>query len=282
MNERSPLITVLIPVYNEARHIAQTLDSVQGQTYRPLEILVIDDGSTDGTREIVLRYPEIALLQQRHLGKARAVNAGAGQARGELLFFIDGDLVLDPDYVEKLAEPILQGRCLGTCHTEERVANPDNPWSRCLQARSGLPPERRLEITAQEMEAGSTVYRAVGRERFLSVGGFDDTGHSDDQTLWGKLGQRALFVPGTGCSHYNPETMGEVFSAGVWGGKTILLGRGPRSLLSFSPPLVALRALRRALTSRGLRMGTYTLVSETGVFWGIAKRTLGFDRTHGK
>jgi glycosyltransferase involved in cell wall biosynthesis len=96
-----PLISCIVPVYNGERYVAAALDSILAQTYRPLEILVVDDGSTDGTREMIASYGErVRYFQQRHAGPGSARNLGVSQARGEFVAFLDADDLWHP---EKLA-----------------------------------------------------------------------------------------------------------------------------------------------------------------------------------
>jgi len=96
-----PTVSVVIPAYNAERYIGETLESVLAQTYRDFEVVVVDDGSTDGTREIVRGYGEpVRLVEQPNSGPAAARNRGVREARGEFIAFIDADDLWLP---EKLA-----------------------------------------------------------------------------------------------------------------------------------------------------------------------------------
>jgi glycosyltransferase involved in cell wall biosynthesis len=86
-----PLVSVIVPVYNRERFLAAALDSVFAQDYRPLEVIVVDDGSTDGTAAVARSYPEVRYLYQSNQGVAAARNAGVAASRGELLAFLDSD-----------------------------------------------------------------------------------------------------------------------------------------------------------------------------------------------
>ena len=269
-----PLATAIVAARNEERHIAECVVSLLDQTWRPLEILVVDDGSTDRTAEIVRSFPGVHLLTQTHRGKARAVNAAAEVAKGDLLLFLDGDLVLDPDYVERLATPIVARECVGTAHATERVANPGNRWAACYQVRAGLPPDRRLALSDAQLAEGSIVYRAVLASEFRRVGGFDDVGYLDDQTLFPKLGVRARWVSEAKCAHYNAETAGEVFAMGVWGAHSIFVLHGRRALLHYLPLLSVPRALRAASRKRRPCVAVFEAVYEAGVCAGLLRRLL--------
>ncbi|MGD0485264.1 MAG: glycosyltransferase [Gemmatimonadales bacterium] len=268
----APLVTAIVAAYNEERHIAECLDSLRRQSYAPLEVTVADDGSRDGTAAVVERFPEVRLLRRSHQGKAPAVNAAAAEARGEILLFLDGDLVYESGYVAALVGPIAAGEEIGTSHATEFVGNPENRWARCLQARSGLPPDRRLVLTRREIAEGSIVYRAIRRADFLRVGGFDDIGYLDDQTLFPKIGRRARFVPEAVCRHYNPERLGEVFATGVWAAHSILHLHGPKALFTYCPPLALVRALGAGFSARSIDRFVYQCVSDWGVFRGLLAR----------
>lgn len=92
------LVSVIVPVYDGERYVRATIASVVAQTYRPIEIIVVDDGSRDGTAEAVrdcragLHY-----RHQEHAGAAAARNTGVAMARGEFLAFIDADDLWTPD-----------------------------------------------------------------------------------------------------------------------------------------------------------------------------------------
>jgi len=89
---RSHAVSVIIPVFNGARYLAAALRSVLGQTEPPGEILVVDDGSPDGSPEVASRFgPGVTCITQPHAGLSSALNRGIGQAGGTLLAFLDSD-----------------------------------------------------------------------------------------------------------------------------------------------------------------------------------------------
>ena len=99
-----PLVSVVIPFYNEEKYIAKSVKSILRQTYKNLEILAVDDGSTDRSREIVsgLRDERMRVISNgRNLGRPAAKNVGIDQASGEYITFLDADDECDPRRVEK-------------------------------------------------------------------------------------------------------------------------------------------------------------------------------------
>lgn len=111
--EESPLVSVIIPAYNAERFIAQTLESVLAQTYPNLEVLVVDDGSQDGTAAIVRQYMQrddrIKLLQQPNAGVAAARNLGIHHAKGIFIAPLDADDIWYPRNIRMQVQCITRG-----------------------------------------------------------------------------------------------------------------------------------------------------------------------------
>jgi glycosyltransferase involved in cell wall biosynthesis len=96
-----PLVSIAIPVRNGERFLRQALDSVLDQTYRPIEVIVVDDGSTDSTPKIVKQYgPAVLYLSQNHQGLPAGRNRGIAAANGEYLAFLAHDDLFTPDKLE--------------------------------------------------------------------------------------------------------------------------------------------------------------------------------------
>jgi len=86
------LISCIVPVFNGERYIKEALDSILAQTYRPVEIVVADDGSTDGTADIISSYGEkVRYIWQPNAGLATALNLGLRTARSQFVAFLDAD-----------------------------------------------------------------------------------------------------------------------------------------------------------------------------------------------
>jgi glycosyltransferase involved in cell wall biosynthesis len=102
VTQAPPLVSVVIPVYDGERFLAEALDSVFAQGYTPIEVIVVDDGSRDGSADVAARYP-VRLVRQDNAGTAAARNAGIRAARGELIAFLDQDDLWKP---EKLAPQV--------------------------------------------------------------------------------------------------------------------------------------------------------------------------------
>jgi glycosyltransferase involved in cell wall biosynthesis len=94
------LVSVVVPVYNRERYLAEALESVVAQDYRPLEIVVVDDGSTDGSSTVAARMPHVRLVSGEHRGVAAARNLGLRAAGGAYIAFVDSDDVWLPGKLE--------------------------------------------------------------------------------------------------------------------------------------------------------------------------------------
>ena len=105
-----PQVSVVVPVYNVEKYLARCLDSLIAQTERNLEIICVDDGSTDGSAAILADYaakdPRIQVMTQPNAGQAVARNRGMDAATGEFLCFVDSDDAAHPRLVERLLSAI--------------------------------------------------------------------------------------------------------------------------------------------------------------------------------
>jgi len=91
MIQSNPLVSVIIPVYNGESYIAEAIKSVLAQTYQPVEIIVVDDGSEDGTAEIARSFEDVKYIYQVNQGHGQAKNTGIEAANGFYIAFIDAD-----------------------------------------------------------------------------------------------------------------------------------------------------------------------------------------------
>jgi glycosyltransferase involved in cell wall biosynthesis len=105
----NPLVSILIPCYNAERWIAQTLESVLCQTYRDLEVIVVDDGSTDGTVEVVRSYVNkgVRVIRQSNSGASAARNVAFRESSGAFIQFLDADDLISPNKIGSQLERLL-------------------------------------------------------------------------------------------------------------------------------------------------------------------------------
>lgn len=134
-------ISVVIPLYNKSQYIARALHSVLKQSYSVMEILVVDDGSTDGGGEIVkqLDNPKIRLIQQGNRGKCAARNRGIAQAVSPYLAFLDADDEWKPDFLTHIKRLMNNFPDCGAYATSAQIIQSDG--SIVYPRLTGLPPE---------------------------------------------------------------------------------------------------------------------------------------------
>lgn len=218
MLKKNDIITsVIIPVYNEEKYLDKCLRSFQNQTFSNFEIIIIDDGSTDRTREIASKY-NVKLHTISHGGPGSARNFGVKNSVGKILVFLDADMYIDKNYINNLIRPILFGKCSGTYSTTEYVGNMDNLWAKCWNITHDILSDKRVNI---EENLNNQVFRAILRDKFVSLKGFDPSlGYYDDHSL-GRMGFKVTSVNNAICYHNNPSTLTEVFFSARWIGRSI-------------------------------------------------------------
>ena len=166
MSVDRPLVTTIIPVYNGEQFVGEAIESSLGQDYEPHQVVVIDDGSTDGTADVVRCYP-VRLLQQENAGVAAARNAGIAAAEGELIALLDADDRSAPGRITAQVDVLAanpDAACvlgLETIFVEEGTAEPH--WIAALP--------RNEDGTSVAYPPATGLYRRAVIERF---GGFDE------------------------------------------------------------------------------------------------------------
>lgn len=215
-SKKNILVSVIIPAYNEEKYIGKCLNSLREQTFNNFETIIVDDGSTDSTRQIAENYG-VRVFSLSHGGPGRARNYGASKAHGKILVFLDADLYLDKNYLESIIRSIVERRCNGTFTVKEFVVNRDNIWSQCWNINAGLPIGERVKYSGDDF---GQVYRAILKKEFISNRGFDiSLGYIDDRSLT-KSGKFAQAVDNAICYHYNPDTLKDVFLSARWIGRS--------------------------------------------------------------
>ncbi len=91
INNNNPLVSVIIPVYNGELYLAEAIESILIQSYTPIEIIVVDDGSTDDTKRIVSRFRHVKYIYQTNKGPPSARNTGLSKSQGHVISFLDSD-----------------------------------------------------------------------------------------------------------------------------------------------------------------------------------------------
>lgn len=136
----APLVSVIIPTYNRAATLKRTIDSALAQTYRPLEVIVVDDGSADGTETVMRSYGDrIHGIVQANGGPSAARNAGAKAAKGEWLAFLDSDDVWRPEKIARQVELVSRVETnVDCCMCNAAVIDENGPTGATTFGASGV------------------------------------------------------------------------------------------------------------------------------------------------
>ena len=183
------MVSVVIPTYERIATLSRAVDSVMAQTFSGFELIVVDDGSTDATDEMILRdYPAVRLHRQENTGVSSARNAGVALASGEWIAFLDSDDAWLPEKLERQLSHLAQEPELRLSHTDE------------IWIRNG----KRVNQPKEYAKSGGSIYRRclplccicpssalIRRDLFDEIGGFDETFPvCEDYDLWLRITAR--------------------------------------------------------------------------------------------
>lgn len=199
MRETSGGVTVLVPAYNEEAGIGSTLRSLLDSRHRELQVVVIDDGSTDRTADIAenMRDARVEVVRQVNAGKAAALNRGLAHARYDIVVMVDADTVFEPDAIERIVQPLAHP-AVGAVSGNTKVGNRRSLLARWqhLEYVFGFNLDRRM---FEVLECMPTVPGAIGafrRDAVLGVGGVSEDTLAEDtdltMALW-RSGWRVLY-----------------------------------------------------------------------------------------
>lgn len=163
----SPLISVVITVYDCARYLAAAIDSVLSQTYRPVELIVVDDGSEDGSGEVARRFlPALNYVFQLHEGMGAARNRGVALAQGTFLAFLDADDLSPLDRLDRQMAAFMRDPTLEAVygHVREFLSPDLDPAS-----------TKRLRRAAERIPGRLAGALLIKKDAFLRVGLFNTT-----------------------------------------------------------------------------------------------------------
>jgi len=205
-------ISVVIPVYNGAKTLAECLEAIYASDYSDYDVIVVDDASTDESRAIAERYPCRIMSQPVNKGAAWAKNEGALAAHGEIIFFTDADVIIQPDTLRTIAEDFQDDSLVGVVGLlghRLRYANFHsqfkNLWMHYTYRRQ--PKYVGLFFTS---------VASIRRKRFLTMGAFDEHYQGASVTEDIEFGQRLLT---DGCKVLLDQrlTVEHVKHYGFWG-----------------------------------------------------------------
>ncbi|MDN0198331.1 bifunctional polysaccharide deacetylase/glycosyltransferase family 2 protein [Streptomyces sp. S.PNR 29] len=199
LREVNAPVTVLVPAYNEEAGIESTLHSLLASTHPYLEVIVIDDGSTDQTADLAtwIDDPRLRVIRQPNSGKAAALNTGLANASYDIVVMVDADTVFEPDALHRLIQPLAHP-AIGAVSGNTKVGNRRGLLGRWqhLEYVFGFNLDRRM---FEVLECMPTVPGAIGafrRDALLGVGGVSEDTLAEDtdltMALW-RAGWRVVY-----------------------------------------------------------------------------------------
>ncbi|MGV9255491.1 glycosyltransferase [Streptomyces sp. NPDC003697] len=210
-------VSVLVPAYNEAKCIENTVRSLTAGEH-PIEVLVVDDGSSDGTADIVeaMGLPGVRVVRQVNAGKPAALNRGIAHARHDLIVMMDGDTVFEPSTVRELVQPFGDPR-VGAVAGNAKVGNRDSligAWQH-IEYVMGFNLDRRMYDILRCMPTIPGAVGAFRRSALRRVGGMSDDTLAEDTDITMALhrdGWRVVYAEKARAWTEAPESVRQLWS----------------------------------------------------------------------
>jgi cellulose synthase/poly-beta-1,6-N-acetylglucosamine synthase-like glycosyltransferase len=213
----SPPVSIVVPAFNEAVGIERTVRSLAGSEYPTLEIIVVDDGSTDGTAEIVerLELPNVTVLRQANSGKPAALNRGIEKSEHDVVVMVDADTIFEPTTVRHLVQAF-RSPDVGAVSGNTKVGNRRGLLGRWqhIEYVMGFNLDRRLFDVLQCMPTVPGAIGAFRRRALVDVGGVSSETLAEDTDLTiaiGRAGWRVVYEENARAWTEAPATM-----RGLW------------------------------------------------------------------
>ncbi|WP_309238022.1 bifunctional polysaccharide deacetylase/glycosyltransferase family 2 protein [Streptomyces albidus (ex Kaewkla and Franco 2022)] len=217
LREVNEPVTVLVPAHNEEAGIESTVRSLLASTHHYLQVVVIDDGSTDRTAEIAesIIDPRVLVIRQPNTGKPGALNTGLANARYNIVVMVDADTVFEPDALHRLVQPLAHP-AIGAVSGNTKVGNRTKLLGRWqhLEYVFGFNLDRRM---FEVLECMPTVPGAIGafrRDALMGIGGVSDDTLAEDtdltMALW-RAGWRVVYEETAIAWTEVPVTLGQLW-----------------------------------------------------------------------
>lgn len=234
------MISVIIPTYNAEKYIGKCLKALLSQNYKKrYEIIVVDDGSTDKTAEIVRKFKKVKLIEQEHKGPAAARNLGIKHSKGAILLFTDADCVPTKNWIRFMVEPFKDRSIVGVCGAYKTL-NKESLIARFV----GYEIERRYEELKKEekIDFVGTYSAAYRKNILLKIGGFDESfplASGEDPELsfrLSEIGAKMVFQPKAIVFHHHPDNLSKLLKNQFWRGywRIFLYKKHPGKLFTHS------------------------------------------------
>lgn len=172
MTEASPLVSVVIPFLNASETLGRTLESVISSTYENYQLVTVDDGSTDMSAEIALKYPGIHVAMTKTSGAAMARNEGVKASSGSIIFFIDADVTVQPHTISEVVRTFQNNPGIAACFGEY---TPMPFGDNFATVYKNLVHHFTHQTSSERARTFWCGCGAIKKEAFETVGGFDES-----------------------------------------------------------------------------------------------------------
>jgi glycosyltransferase involved in cell wall biosynthesis len=222
-----PKVSIVLPVYNSETELPVALAELDKQSYHDREIVIVDDGSTDGTSAVAARLSDgrddLTLVRTEHHGASHARNAGVEKAKGEIIFFAESDCVYDETYLQKAVDALNSDSGAGAvCLTGAPLITRSTLATQSIDIENKM--QHALLAQGKIKPFYAWVYR---REAFVKLGGFDEKlFQGEDKDLFKRLEKAnyaVAWVPGVNWRHRRDQTTAELARKWFTRGRTRIL-----------------------------------------------------------
>jgi GT2 family glycosyltransferase len=167
-----PRVSVIVCAYNAADTIDECLDAIERLRYPDVEVILVNDGSTDRTRSIAARHPAVRVIDIANTGLASARNVGLAHATGDIVAYTDADVRVDPDWLTYLVQPFVHSDVVAA--GGPNLVPAEDPWvAQCVARAPGGPTHVLLDDRLAEHIPGCNC--AFRRDALVAIGGFNPT-----------------------------------------------------------------------------------------------------------
>jgi glycosyltransferase involved in cell wall biosynthesis len=184
-----PLVSIVTPAFQSARFLTETIESVLQQDYQPIEHIIIDGGSNDGTLQILNRYPHLRWISEPDRGQSHALNKGFNMANGQIIGWINADDTYNLDAVSTSVSSLLNNSLAGLVYSDMQIIDQNNVPIRVNRAR---------QFSLEDLLSINYINQAtVFFKRILleSTGGVNENlNYCMDREFWFRLGTKFQFL----------------------------------------------------------------------------------------